>query len=87
MQKTQVRITLVAQTGTCPRGHKVGDTWTTEGASPGGMCLGALNSLTPAITTLRFGGNFPWMKEPGVGIFGCPDHAVQNVFKVERIAA
>jgi uncharacterized repeat protein (TIGR04076 family) len=86
MQKTQVRITLVSQIGTCPRGHKVGDCWTTDGASPGGMCLGALGTLMPAINALRFGGNFPWMREQGVGTFACPDHVVQNVFKVERLA-
>jgi uncharacterized repeat protein (TIGR04076 family) len=26
------------------------------------------------------------MTEPGTGIFACPDHAVQNVFKVERLS-
>jgi uncharacterized repeat protein (TIGR04076 family) len=86
MQRTQVRITLVSQHGTCPRGHAVGDSWTTDGASPGGLCLGALNSLTPAITTLRFGGGFPWMSDPNTGVFACPDHAVRNVFKLERMA-
>lgn len=64
----------------------MGDCWITDGASPAGMCLGALGSLVPAITALRFGGNFPWMREQGAGVFACPDHAVQNVFKVERIA-
>ncbi len=85
MPRTQVRITLISQTGTCPRGHHVGDHWITDGASPGGMCLGALSSLIPAINALRFGGSFPWMRESGVGIFACPDNLVQNVFKVERL--
>jgi uncharacterized repeat protein (TIGR04076 family) len=48
--------------------------------------MGALNTLIPAISTLRFGGNFPWMNTQGDGFFACPDHAVQNVFKVERIS-
>jgi uncharacterized repeat protein (TIGR04076 family) len=50
------------------------------------MCLGALGTLMSAINALRFGGNFPWMREQGVGTFACPDHVVQNVFKVERLA-
>ena len=85
MTNNQIRITLISQTGTCPRGHRVGDTWTTEGASPNGLCLGALNSLLPSVMALKFGGNFPWMKTQGEGVFACPDHAVQNVFKVERV--
>lgn len=86
MKPYQIRITLISQNGTCPRGHQVGDTWNTDGTSPGGMCLGALNSLLPPIMTLKFGGNFPWVKEEGTGVFACPDHVVQNVFKVERVA-
>lgn len=86
MTQNQIRITLISQIAPCPRGHKVGDSWTTDGRSPGGICMGALNTLIPAISTLRFGGNFPWMKTQGEGFFACPDHAVQNVFKVKRIS-
>jgi uncharacterized repeat protein (TIGR04076 family) len=28
-----------------------------------------------------------WMKEQGAGIFACPDHVVQNVFKVEALGS
>jgi uncharacterized repeat protein (TIGR04076 family) len=27
------------------------------------------------------------MSDPTTGIFACPDHAVQNVFKLERLSA
>ena len=49
-----VRITLISQLGTGPNGHKVGDTWLIERKTPGGMCMRALNSLMPCLTTLRF---------------------------------
>ena len=47
--------------------------------------MGALNSLMPFITALRFGGSFPWEKEEGVGIFCCPAPEVVNTFRLERI--
>ncbi len=81
-----VKITLISQIKTCPAGHKVGDEFLIERRSPGGMCMGALNSLMPFITTLRFGGSFPWEKEEGVGTFCCPDPEVVNTFRLERIA-
>lgn len=87
MNNRRVRITLISQAGTCPRGHQIGDTWTTDGAAPEGIYLGALNTLIPSITTLRFGEKFPWMEKPGEVIFACPDHLVRNVFKVERITS
>jgi uncharacterized repeat protein (TIGR04076 family) len=83
--KDSIRITLTSQIAECPNGHNVGDTWTAGRLTPGGLCLGAMSSLMPAITALRFGGNFPWMSEAGVGFFCCPDHNVQNVFKLERL--
>ena len=83
--KETIRITLTSQIAECPNGHTVGDTWTAGRLSPGGLCMGALGSLMPAITALRFGGDFPWMSEEGVGFFCCPDHNVQNVFKLERV--
>jgi uncharacterized repeat protein (TIGR04076 family) len=79
-----VRITLVSQLKKCPNGHEVGDQWLIQRKTPAGMCLGAWNSLAPFITTLRFGGNFPWEKD-GEGTFCCPDPKVTNVFRLERV--
>ncbi len=80
-----VRITLVEQTKKCHNGHKVGDEWVVERFTPAGMCMGAFSSLLPYITTLQFGGSFPWEKTEGAGLFACPDHRVCNVFRLERI--
>jgi uncharacterized repeat protein (TIGR04076 family) len=49
--------------------------------------MGAFASLLPYITTLRFGGSFPWEKDPDSGTFCCPDPEVVNTFRLERIAA
>ena len=81
-----VRITLVSQRKSCPNGHKVGDEWLVERKTPGGMCLSAFNSLMPFVTTLRFGGDFPWEKKEGEATLCCPDAEVVNVFHLERVS-
>ena len=55
-----VRITLVSQKKACPAGHRIGDEFLVQGTTPEGICMGAFSSLLPYITTLRFGGSFPW---------------------------
>jgi uncharacterized repeat protein (TIGR04076 family) len=86
MAKTHsVRIRVVSQAHRCPNGHKVGDEWIVRRKTPGGMCMGAFSSLLPYLTTLRFGGAFPWEKEAGRGTFACPDHEACTVFELERL--
>lgn len=80
-----IKITLVSQLRKCPAGHKVGDEFVVGRHTPAGMCLGAFNALLPYITTLRWGGSFPWEKAGDQGTFCCPDPKVVNVFKVERL--
>jgi uncharacterized repeat protein (TIGR04076 family) len=80
-----VRITLIAQKKACPNGHKIGDQFMVGRRTPEGMCLAAFGSLLPFITTLRFGGEFPWSDDPDAGEFCCPDPDVVNTFRLERI--
>ena len=84
-KRYDIKITLISQLKECPAGHKVGDEFVVGRYTPGGMCMGAFNSLLPYITTLRFGGSFPWEKDPDVATFCCPDPEVVNVFRLERI--
>jgi uncharacterized repeat protein (TIGR04076 family) len=84
-RRYDVRITLTAQLEKCPNGHRVGDRWVVGRKTPAGLCLGAFNSLFPFITTLRYGGNFPW-EEEGEGTFCCPDPKVVNTFRLERLS-
>jgi uncharacterized repeat protein (TIGR04076 family) len=47
--------------------------------------MGAFASLLPYITTLRFGGSFPWECDADRARFCCPDPEVCNVFELERV--
>ena len=85
-KRYDIKITLISQLRKCPNGHKVGDEFVVGKYTPGGLCMGAFASLLPYITTLRFGGSFPWEKSPDGGTFCCPDPKVVNVFRLERIA-
>ena len=84
-KRYDVRITLISQLKKCPAGHRVGDQFLVGRYTPGGLCMGAFGSLFPFITTLRFGGAFPWEKTEGKGAFCCPDPEVANVFRLERV--
>ena len=86
-KRYDVRITLESQRKRCPAGHKVGDAFVVGRYTPGGICMGAFASLLPYITTLRFGGSFPWEANPDAGTFCCPDPEVVNVFRLERISS
>jgi uncharacterized repeat protein (TIGR04076 family) len=84
-KRYDVRVTLISQSGRCLNGHKVGDEFLVGRTTPGGLCMGAFASLLPYITTLRFGGSFPWEKNADEGTFCCPDPEVCNVFRLERM--
>ena len=60
---TAVRIEIIEimGCGKCPSGFEVGQTWiVSDGLCTEGMCEWAFNAILPFITTLRFGGRFPW---------------------------
>ncbi len=80
-----IKITVESVAGKCPRGNKPGDQFIVNGSTPGGMCLGAFGALLPAIQTLRYGGGFPWEKNPNEAHIGCPDHINSVVYRLERI--
>jgi uncharacterized repeat protein (TIGR04076 family) len=84
-KRYDVEITLLAQKKKCPAGHKVGDQFLVGRKTPAGICMGAFGSLLPFITTLRFGGAFPWEKNAAEGTFCCPDPEVVNVFRLRRV--
>ena len=84
-KRYDIKITLLSQKRKCHAGHKVGDQFIVGQKTPGGMCMGAFGALFPYLTTLRFGGSFPWEKKEGQGTFCCPDPEVVNVFRMERI--
>jgi uncharacterized repeat protein (TIGR04076 family) len=56
-----------------------------SGAMPEGFCTWAWHDIYPAVTGLRFGSNFPWMKKEGMIYSCCSDGARPVFFKIERI--
>jgi len=55
------------------------------GAMPAGFCTWAWHDIYPEVTGLRFGGNYPWIKEEGLIYSCCSDGARPVFFKIERI--
>jgi uncharacterized repeat protein (TIGR04076 family) len=56
-----------------------------DGKMPEGFCPWAWNDIYAAVTTLRFGGNFDWMKEKGTQISCCTDGYRPVIFELRRI--
>ena len=72
-------------TATCDR-FEVGQEFVVDesGAKPDGFCTWAWHDIYPALTTLRFGGDFSWMKEEGMIYSCCSDGARPVFFRLER---
>lgn len=59
--------------GTCGGdAHHVGDRWTFDGLTPGGVCLGAFYATIPFLYVLRTGGAFSWQEDRDVIEVCCP---------------
>ena len=56
-----------------------------NGSYPQGFCTWAWNDIYPEVTTLRLGGNFPFMKKEGMIYSSCSDGVRPVIFKLERI--
>lgn len=56
-----------------------------DGKMPADFCSWAWHDIHRDLTVLRFGGNFPWMKEPGIGYACCTDGLRPVIFRLERI--
>lgn len=80
----KIKITVDSVEGKCPLGNRPGREFLVERTTPAGMCLSAYNSIASAIQVLRYGGSFPWEKNPDIAYVGCPDHLNRVVYKLER---
>jgi uncharacterized repeat protein (TIGR04076 family) len=82
-----VEITVKEITkGKCHAGHKVGDYWLCKrDKTPGGMCVGAFNAITPQLRTLIHGGSHYWDKDEDVSYISCPDRNVQVIYELKRL--
>ena len=83
----KVNVTVHSVTkGQCPQGFKTGDSWLIEnGKTPAGMCVGAYNSVAPAISTFSLGGELPWDEDKDVTYVSCPDPKHWVIYEVKRL--
>src|SRR5512139_1947382 len=70
--KVQGKIVEIRGSGTCSYGHRVGETFTFDEMGSA-ICQWAQNSIFPFYTVLKFGGKFPWLKDPDRLQVACPD--------------
>jgi uncharacterized repeat protein (TIGR04076 family) len=54
-------------------------------AKPEGFCDGAWAGIHTDVTTMIFGGSYPWIQQPGTAITCCTDGLRPVIFKVERV--
>jgi uncharacterized repeat protein (TIGR04076 family) len=82
----KVIVKVISVQGTCEFGHKVGDEVIFDGQTiQGRLCLHALYSMLPKVLALRYGAEFPWLKDRDVATHACPDAYNPVVFEVSRI--
>jgi len=81
--KTIARV--ISQKGTCEAGHKAGDEFVVGEKTPDNVCSFAFTSIFPFATVLKFGGSFPWEKDPDKATVACPDAENPVVFELRRV--
>ncbi|KNF08660.1 TIGR04076 family protein [Gottschalkia purinilytica] len=84
-KRPKIKITLVDKIGKmgCHRGHKIGDTFDFD-TERGKLCPMAMHVAFPYVDILRYGGDIPKDSDGEIKIC-CPDAAVINIFKLEKI--
>jgi uncharacterized repeat protein (TIGR04076 family) len=81
--KVQGKIIEIRGSGTCSYGHQVGETFA-FGEMGSAICQWAQNSIFPFYTVLKFGGKFPWQRDPDRLQVACPDPDNVVVFELWR---
>jgi len=83
----RVEVKVIRQEGTCQFGHQVDDVVVFDGETvQGRICLSALYSFLPKVFAMRYGADFPWLKEnKDVSTHACPDAYNPVVFEIRRV--
>ncbi len=76
---------VISQQGTCAAGHRVGEEFAMEEKTSSGLCSWAFNTLFPFAEVLRYGGTFPWEKDPDKTTVACVDPENPVVFELRRL--
>ena len=83
----RIEVKVISQKGTCEFCHQVGDVVMFDGETvQGRICMSALYSIMPKVFAMRYGADFPWLKEnKDVASHACPDAMNPVVFEIRRI--
>jgi uncharacterized repeat protein (TIGR04076 family) len=83
----RVEVKVLSQKGTCHFGHQMDDVIVFDGETvQGRICISALYSLMPKVFAMRYGAEFPWLKDDkDVSTHACPDAFNPVVFEIRRI--
>ncbi|MCP4625042.1 MAG: TIGR04076 family protein [bacterium] len=83
----RVEVKVLSRTGTCHFGHQVDDVIMFDGETiQGRICISALYSFMPKVFAMRYGAEFPWLKDnKDVSTHACPDAFNPVVFEIRRI--
>jgi uncharacterized repeat protein (TIGR04076 family) len=83
-ERFEIQAKVVAQTGKCGNGHRVGDEFILTGKAPGGICMSALHCMYANYRVLRYGGQFKG-PDPYVCKVSCPDPLTTVIWEMRRI--
>ena len=82
----RIIVKVISVQGTCEFGHQIGDEVVFDGQTiQGRVCLHALYSMLPKVFALRYGAEFPWLKDKDVATHACPDAYNPVVFEIRRV--
>ena len=91
-EKTGILYKIIARVksvkGECAFDHKPGDKIIFDGETiKGRICMSALYSFLPKVFALRYGAEFPWLKDKNVTTHACPDAQNPVVFEIRRVVS
>ncbi len=75
--------TVTSVKGHCAAGHKVGDKMELSVLVTGGLCGAFYHDIFDQITTLQFGGQFPW-GDPDKLVIECRDRSNAVTLELQR---
>jgi uncharacterized repeat protein (TIGR04076 family) len=79
----KIIATVVSLKGECNAGHKAGDTFEVSCWNSGNLCGWFYHDMFPSLTSLQFGGKFPWWEGDSIEL-ECPDRFNLLTIKLER---
>jgi len=79
----RIVATVTDLKGKCNAGHVVGEQFEISCHNPAGLCGFFYHDIFPNLSTLQFGGKFPW-GDPDVLELECPDRFNLLTLRLER---